>query len=298
MRGKGGKGRGQGVRACVWRQRLAQSLARPPTHPPHASAFACRFNDKLWSLPAARNYPQWKSMVRDKAGQPDERGETIYDPEVRCDPPPQTPTPLPPRSSLRLALACPPDGGGEHLCPPHNRLTPPHIRSPTHPPRQKIHARRTPPSRSFRWWPPSATTRALSPSPRTRPPPPSTWCARNSAPATAACSCPPPLLAAAAACLLLLRAATAAACGLPLLLVVSPRSPATSPPHLPLSSINPQEFSIKDPNFDLLGMDCTGDASESGLIKCFQVLRDVGEYARSARAWGRRGEGARCFVRA
>ena len=41
-----------------------------------------------------------------------------------------------------------------------------------------------------------------------------------------------------------------------------------------------QEFSIKDPKFDLLGLDCTGDASESGLIKCFQVLRDVDEYAK------------------
>lgn len=38
---------------------------------------------------------------------------------------------------------------------------------------------------------------------------------------------------------------------------------------------------IMSPEFNLLGMNCTGDASESGLIKSVQLLRDVEEYHRS-----------------
>ena len=37
---------------------------------------------------------------------------------------------------------------------------------------------------------------------------------------------------------------------------------------------------IKKPEFNMLGLDCTGDASESGLIKAVQLLRDVDDYHR------------------
>ena len=35
---------------------------------------------------------------------------------------------------------------------------------------------------------------------------------------------------------------------------------------------------IQTPDFNLLGLQCTGDASESALVKCVQLLRDVEEY--------------------
>ncbi|PSC70763.1 sodium potassium-transporting ATPase subunit alpha-1 [Micractinium conductrix] len=35
---------------------------------------------------------------------------------------------------------------------------------------------------------------------------------------------------------------------------------------------------LEDPDFNLLGLTCTGDASESGLIKCTELLRSVEEY--------------------
>lgn len=35
---------------------------------------------------------------------------------------------------------------------------------------------------------------------------------------------------------------------------------------------------LQTPDFNLLGLQCTGDASESALIKCVQLLRDVDEY--------------------
>lgn len=35
---------------------------------------------------------------------------------------------------------------------------------------------------------------------------------------------------------------------------------------------------IEKPDFNLLGLDCTSDASEAGLAKCMQVLRDIDEY--------------------
>ncbi|KAL4422112.1 hypothetical protein ABPG77_003397 [Micractinium sp. CCAP 211/92] len=35
---------------------------------------------------------------------------------------------------------------------------------------------------------------------------------------------------------------------------------------------------VEDPDFNLLALECTGDASESGLIKCVELLRSVEEY--------------------
>lgn len=39
-----------------------------------------------------------------------------------------------------------------------------------------------------------------------------------------------------------------------------------------------QELEKESPDFNLLGLNCTGDASESGLIKCVELLRSVEEY--------------------
>ncbi|GMH32806.1 hypothetical protein BSKO_00640 [Bryopsis sp. KO-2023] len=39
---------------------------------------------------------------------------------------------------------------------------------------------------------------------------------------------------------------------------------------------------IEKPDFNLLALDCTSDASEAGLAKCMQVLRDLEEYRRAS----------------
>lgn len=44
--------------------------------------------------------------------------------------------------------------------------------------------------------------------------------------------------------------------------------------------INLAEEMVK-PDFNLLGLDCTGDASESGLIKAVELLRDIDDYHRA-----------------
>ena len=56
--------------------------------------------------------------------------------------------------------------------------------------------------------------------------------------------------------------------------VLKDKDDETKPP------INLQEEQIK-PEFNLLGLECTGDASESALIKSVQLLRDIGDYHRA-----------------
>lgn len=54
----------------------------------------------------------------------------------------------------------------------------------------------------------------------------------------------------------------------------------TTVQHESRSLLNVKEEMLK-PDFNILGLNCTGDASESALIKCMQLLRDVSEYAAS-----------------
>jgi hypothetical protein len=39
-----------------------------------------------------------------------------------------------------------------------------------------------------------------------------------------------------------------------------------------------QSKALNDADFNLLELACTGDASESALVKCMEVLRNVNEY--------------------